>query len=157
MTLSGPVRGSFVEYEMRQETSGHILVKISVVVIILGILAVIVTGNIYVDDFDDPIAQPKADILGIESALKLYRLDNSHYPTTEQGLAALVERPDGLNLKNWKDGGYLHRLPTDPWGNDYHYASPGQHGPIDIYTLGRDGRVGGEGLDDTIGNWNFQD
>ena len=143
---------------MRQKTSAHIFVKVSIVVIILGILVAIVTPNVInVDDFDDPIAHAESDIRSFEDVLKLYRLDNSQYPTTEQGLAALVQRPDVPNLKNWRDGGYLDHLPKDPWGNDYLYANPGQHGPIDIYTFGRDGRVGGEGLDDTIGNWNLRD
>jgi general secretion pathway protein G len=87
----------------------------------------------------------------------LYRLDNMSYPTTQQGLKALVQRPDDPNLKTWPEGGYFARIPKDPWGRGYNYVSPGEHGEIDIFTLGRDGRAGGDGLDSTIGNWNLRD
>ena len=135
-------------------TKGFTLIEIMVVVVILGILAAIVVPNII--DRPDAAREAKArqDIKAVDSALKLYRLDNYRYPSTEQGLAALVEKPNSQpEPRNWKSGGYLDRVPTDPWGNVYHYRNPGQHGPIDIYTLGRDNQEGGEGADADIGNW----
>ena len=92
----------------------------------------------------------------IENAMKFYRLDNFQYPTTEQGLEALVTKPNDPAITNWKAGGYLDRVPKDPWGNPYQYLNPGNNGEIDIYTLGRDGRPGGEGIDADIGNWNLE-
>lgn len=137
--------------------SGFTLIEIMVVVVILGILAAIVVPNII--DRPDAAREAKArqDIKAIDSALKLYRLDNYRYPTTEQGLAALVNKPTSQpEPRNWKSGGYLDQLPTDPWGNVYHYRNPGQHGPIDIYTLGRDNQEGGEGADADLGNWTVE-
>lgn len=127
-----------------------------VVVIILGILAAIVAPNVIGRVGDAQIAAAKQDLRGIENALKFYRLDNFSYPTTEQGLQALVTRPNDPNIRNWKQGGYLDRLPKDPWGNEYQYLSPGNNGEVDIYTLGRDGRPGGEGEDADIGNWDLE-
>jgi general secretion pathway protein G len=96
----------------------------------------------------------KADIYGIVQALKLYRLDNGFYPTTEQGLGALTARPTTQPVPgNWKQGGYLERLPKDPWGSDYHYLSPGVKGEIDVFSLGSDRARGGEGNAADIGNW----
>ena len=138
--------------------SGFTLIEIMVVVVILGILAAIVVPNII--DRPDVAREAKArqDIKAIDSALKLYRLDNYRYPTTEQGLAALVNKPTTPPVpRNWKSGGYLDRLPTDPWGHVYHYRNPGKHGPIDIYTLGRDNQKGGDGPDADIGNWTLSD
>lgn len=138
--------------------SGFTLIEIMVVVVILGILAAIVVPNII--DRPDAAREAKArqDIQAVDSALKLYRLDNYQYPTTEQGLAALVEKPSSQpEPRNWKSGGYLDRIPTDPWGNVYHYRNPGQHGPTDIYTLGRDNQPGGDGADADIGNWAADD
>jgi general secretion pathway protein G len=90
--------------------------------------------------------------------LNFYRLDNFSYPTTEQGLEALVARPNDPNLRNWKEGGYMDgSLPRDPWGNPYLYLNPGQHTEFDIYTLGADGVQGGEGINADIGNWNIDD
>ena len=94
------------------------------------------------------------DINVIGQALKLYRLDNQRYPTAEQGLAALVAKPEAAPVPtNWKPGGYLERLPKDPWGNAYVYVNPGLHGEIDVLSLGADGKPGGEGLDADIGSW----
>jgi general secretion pathway protein G len=137
--------------------AGFTLIEIMVVVIIIGILAAIVAPNVIGRIDDAQITKAKADIRGFESALKFYRLDNFAYPTAEQGLQALVTKPNDPNLKNWKPGGYIDRLTKDPWGNDYLYQNPGNHGEIDIYTLGRDGRPGGEGIDADIGNWNVEE
>lgn len=132
---------------------GFTLIEIMVVVIILGILAAIVAPNVIGRIDDAQITRAKSDLRGIENALKFYRLDNFSYPTSEQGLEALVTRPNDPNLRNWKPGGYLDRVPKDPWNNPYMYLNPGNHGEVDIYTLGRDGRPGGEGLDADVGNW----
>ncbi|MFQ5546856.1 MAG: type II secretion system major pseudopilin GspG [Woeseia sp.] len=135
---------------------GFTLIEIMVVVVILGILAAIVAPNVIGRIDDARAARVQQDLRGIENALKFYRLDNFAYPTSEQGLEALVTRPADPNIKNWKDGGYLDRLPRDPWGNAYQYLSPGTHGEIDVYTLGRDGRPGGEGVDADTGNWDLE-
>ena len=135
--------------------AGFTLIEIMVVVIILGILAAIVAPNVIGRVGDAQISAAKQDLRGIENALKLYRLDNFNYPTSEQGLASLTTRPADPSIRNWK-GPYLDRLPKDPWGNDYLYLSPGNNGEIDVYTLGRDGRPGGEGEDADIGNWEIE-
>lgn len=133
---------------------GFTLIEIMVVVVILGILAAIVVPNIIDRPDAARVAKARQDIRAIESALKLYRLDNFRYPTTEQGLAALVDKPTTQpEPRNWKSGGYLDRIPIDPWGEPYHYRNPGEHGEIDVYTLGRDARPGGEETDADIGNW----
>ena len=133
---------------------GFTLIEIMVVVVILGILAAIVVPNIIDRPDAARVAKARQDIRAVESALKLYRLDNYRYPTTEQGLAALVNKPSTQpEPRNWKSGGYLDRMPTDPWDQPYHYRNPGQHGAIDIYTLGRDNRPGGQGTDADLGNW----
>lgn len=126
-----------------------------VVVIIIGILAAIVAPNVIGRVDDAQITKAKAEIANIENALKFYRLDNFTYPSTEQGLEALVTKPADPNIRNWKQGGYLPSLPNDPWGNSYLYLNPGNNGEIDVYTLGRDGRPGGEGIDADIGNWDL--
>jgi general secretion pathway protein G len=96
----------------------------------------------------------KQDIAAIVQALKLYRLDNMRYPTTEQGLQALVRKPTIEPMPtNWKGSGYLERLPQDPWGHPYMYLQPGRHGEIDVFSMGADGQAGGEGNDADIGNW----
>ena len=135
---------------------GFTLIEIMVVVIILGILAAIVAPNVIGRVDDAQIARVQQDLRGVENALKFYRLDNFAYPTNEQGLQALVTKPNDLNVRNWKAGGYLDRLPKDPWGKEYLYLSPGQNSEIDIYTLGRDGRPGGEGIDADIGSWDLE-
>ncbi len=130
---------------------GFTLIEVMVVVVILAILATIVVPKIMDRPDDARIAKAKQDIRAIESALQLYKLDNLTYPTTDQGLEALVKPP--ANAKNWRQGGYLDRLPIDPWNNPYQYLSPGQHGTFDVYSLGADGQPGGTGADADIGNW----
>lgn len=133
---------------------GFTLIEVMVVVVILAILATIVVPKIMDRPDDARIAKAKQDIRAIESALKLYKLDNMHYPTTDQGLEALVKQPSsGPAANNWRKGGYLDSLPIDPWGHPYQYLSPGQHGDFDLYSLGADGQPGGTGADADIGNW----
>ena len=126
-----------------------------VVVIILAILAALVAPNIIGRVGDAQISAAKQDIRNIESAFRLYRLDNFNYPSNEQGIKALTTKPVGQNTRNWK-GPYLNRMPLDPWGNQYLYMHPGLNREIDIYTYGRDGRPGGSGDDADIGNWDSQ-
>ncbi|HVW69065.1 MAG TPA: type II secretion system major pseudopilin GspG [Steroidobacteraceae bacterium] len=137
---------------------GFTLIEIMVVVIIIGLLAAVIVPQV-VDKVDQAkVAKAKSDIQAIEAALTMFRLDNSRYPTTEQGLAALVTQPTDPTIRNWRKGGYLPRLSKDPWGNDYQYVSPGTHSKdFDLYTLGADGQPGGEGVDADIGNWNITD
>ncbi len=140
---------------LRQER-GFTLVEIMVVVVILGILAAIVLPKVTDRPDTARITKAKQDIRTLESALGLYKLDNFTYPTTDQGLEALVRLPAGQpQPRNWKSSGYVDRLPKDPWGNDYRYLNPGVHGEIDIFTYGADGRAGGDGLNADIGNWNL--
>ena len=140
-------RGKTVDRTLKTRQSGFTLIEIMVVVIILGILAAIVAPNVIGRVDDAQVARVQQDLRGVENALKFYRLDNFAYPTNEQGLQALVTKPNDPNIRNWKAGGYLDRLPKDPWGKEYQYLNPGQNGEIDIYTLGRDGRPGGEGIE----------
>ncbi len=139
-------------YSRRQR--GFTLIEVLVVVAILGILAALVVPRIMDRPDEAKRVAAKADIAAIGQALKLYRLDNGFYPATDQGLAALVQKP-GTNPAppNWKQGGYLERLPKDPWGGDYQYLSPGVRGEIDIFSLGADRARGGEGSAADVGNW----
>jgi len=129
---------------------GFTLIEIMVVVIIIGILAAIVAPNVIGRVDDAQITKAKAEIANIENAMKFYRLDNFRYPSSEQGVEALVNKPADPSVKN------LARVPNDPWGSPYLYLNPGTQGEIDIYTLGADARPGGEGINADIGNWSLE-
>jgi general secretion pathway protein G len=125
---------------------GFTLIEVMVVVVILGLLAAIIVPKVMSRPDEARIVAARADIAAINQALKLYRLDNTFYPSTEQGLPALVQRPATQPIPaNWKDGGYLDRVPKDPWGREYLYLNPGVRGEIDVFSFGADGRSGGEG------------
>ena len=135
---------------------GFTLIEVMVVLVILGILATLVVPRIMGRPDEARIIAAKQDINSIGQALKLYRLDNQGYPTTDQGLQALVAKPSAPPAPpNWKTGGYLDRLPKDPWGNEYKYLSPGVKNPndVDVFSLGADGAPGGEGNDADVGSW----
>lgn len=135
---------------------GFTLIEVMVVVVILGILAAVVVPRIMDNPDRARVVKAKQDIRVLESALNLYKLDVFTYPTTDQGLEALVQRPADLaDNARWKEGGYIDRLPNDPWNRPYQYLNPGQKGPIDIYSLGADGLPGGDGFNADIGNWNL--
>ena len=135
---------------------GFTLIEIMVVVVILAILGALVIPKVMSRPDEARIVAARQDIGAIMQALKLYRLDNAIYPSTEQGLQALVTRPTtNPAAPNWKSGGYLERLPKDPWGHDYQYLNPGVHGEIDIFSLGADGAPGGEGNNADIGSWSL--
>lgn len=136
---------------------GFTFIEIMVVVAILAILAALVVPRIMGRTDDAKRIAAKVQIRNIEGALQLYKLDNGVYPTTEQGMKALVEKPStGVVPKKWKLGGYLPKLPEDPWGNPYKYLSPSQKGDYEIISLGTDGEVGGEGVNADIANWNLE-
>lgn len=140
---------------MKQQ--GFTLIEIMVVVVILGILAAIIVPRIADEPDKARVVKAKQDIRTLESALQSYRLDNFYYPNTQQGLEALVQKPSGEPpAKNWKSGGYMPRLPKDPWGNPYQYLQPGTKGEFDLFSLGADNKPGGEGADSDVGNWNIE-
>ncbi|OGT39466.1 MAG: type II secretion system protein GspG [Gammaproteobacteria bacterium RIFCSPHIGHO2_12_FULL_38_14] len=134
-----------------KKQSGFTLIEVMVVVVILAILAAVIVPNILKRPEQARITAVKQDILSIQNALSLYKLDNGFYPTTSQGLKALVAKPSSSPVpQNWASGGYLKKLPVDPWGNPYHYAHPGQHGNVDIWS---DGAPSDSGVKKEIGNW----
>jgi general secretion pathway protein G len=133
---------------------GFTLLEVMVVVVILGILAALVVPKILGRPDEARAIAARQDIASLMQALKLYRLDNHRYPSTEQGLQALVAAPASAPLApNWKAGGYVERLPRDPWGNPYQYLVPGVRGELDVFSTGADGAAGGEGIDADIGSW----
>jgi general secretion pathway protein G len=134
--------------------AGFTLIELMVVVAILGILAALVVPKIMSRPDEARVTAARQDIATLGQALKLYRLDNKRYPTTEQGLQALVTKPMTPPIPdNWKGGGYIEKLPLDPWSKPYQYLNPGLHGEIDIFSFGGDGAPGGQGVDADIGNW----
>jgi len=135
---------------------GFTIIEVLVVVLILGILASLLVPRIMDAPDKAKVVEAKTNINVIMSALKMYRLENGVYPSQDQGLIALVKKPETGDIpRNWKSGGYLERLPKDPWGRDYQYANPGQQGEVDVYTLGADGQPGGEGFNADIGSWDL--
>ena len=138
-----------------KRSEGFSLIEIMVVIVILGILASIIVPKIMSRPDQARGVKAKTDILAIQNALDLYKLDNGMYPSTEQGLNALVEKPSmPPEPSNWQS--YLKSLPQDPWGRPYFYANPGQHEEIDIWTNGSTGQANGTGKDAPIGNWNVK-
>ena len=137
-----------------KKITGFTLIEIMIVVVILGILAAVVVPKILDRPDQARVTAAKTDIAVIMQQLKLYRLDNGAYPSTDQGLIALTVKPTANPLPpNWKTGGYLERLMNDPWGRPYQYLNPGLKGEIDVYSLGADGQPGGEGSNADIGSW----
>jgi general secretion pathway protein G len=137
------------------KNKGFTLLEIIVVVAIIAILAAYIAPKVAGRVDDARISKAKSDIRVLESSLELYKLDNFLYPSGEQGLDSLVNKPSGQGTKNWRDGGYIKKLTKDPWGNDYLYLYPGSNGEFDVYSLGADATVGGEGEAADIGNWNL--
>jgi general secretion pathway protein G len=141
---------------VRAAARGFTLIEIMVVVVIMGILAALVVPKLMGRTDDARILAAKQDIATVMQALKLYKLDNQRYPTTEQGLQALIAKPtNGPAANGWKSGGYIDKLPKDPWGNPYQFLSPGVKGEVDIFSLGADGQPGGTGNDADIGSWDL--
>ncbi|HLT04458.1 MAG TPA: type II secretion system major pseudopilin GspG [Pseudomonas sp.] len=142
---------------MRQRKQrGFTLIEIMVVVVILGILAALVVPQIMSRPDQAKVTVARNDIKAISAALDMYKLDNYAYPSTQQGLEALVSKPSGSPPpRNWNPDGYLKRLPIDPWGNPYQYLAPGTRGAFDLYSLGADGRQDGTELNADIGNWDI--
>ncbi len=137
---------------------GFTLIEIMVVVVIIGLLATLVLPRVLGRQEEAFVAKAKSDIRALSSALKLYKLDNFNYPSTEQGLEALVSQPGGdPPAKHWKKGGYIERLPADPWGNPYQYLSPGSNMEFDLWSFGADGKPGGENAASDIANWNLDE
>jgi len=133
---------------------GFTLIELLVVITIISILAALIVPRIMDRPDQARATAARADVNAIMSALKLYKLDNGTYPTNEQGLSALVKKPERGDIpRNWKPGGYLEKLPSDPWGSDYQYIIPGIRGEVDVFSLGADRKPGGEGYDADIGSW----
>ena len=133
---------------------GFTLIEIMIVIVIIGILGAFIVPKVMGRPDEARIIAAKQDLASISQALKLYRLDNMRYPTTEQGLQALVKKPlIAPEPRNWKGNGYLERLPNDPWKHPYQYLQPGLRGDFDVMSLGADGAAGGEGNDADIGSW----
>ncbi|MGI9279865.1 MAG: type II secretion system major pseudopilin GspG [Endozoicomonas sp.] len=136
-----------------QKQQGFTLIEIMVVIVILGVLASMVAPNVLGNKEKADQQKAVSDIVALENAMDMYKLDNNHFPSTQQGLDSLVELPSGTpQPRNYRDNGYIRRLPQDPWGNDYLMQSPGEFGDVDIFSSGPDGQAGS---DDDIGNWNM--
>ena len=148
------LRKRLVRSKARSLTLGFTLLEVMVVLGIIGIMAALVVPNVMNARSDAQIKAVKVDLLSISGALNMYKVDNFNFPSTEQGLTALVNKPSGQpEAPNWRTGGYLEKPPKDAWQNPYQYLRPGQHGEFDLYSLGADGKPGGEGDDADIGNW----
>ena len=142
---------------LKSAMNGFTLIEVMVVVVILSILAAIVVPKIMSRPDEARITRVQQDIRALSAALDLYRLDNFSYPSTDQGVEALVTRPGSLsNGARWKEGGYVDRVPKDPWGNQYNYLQPGTNGEFDLYSFGADNAPGGEGVNADVGNWTLE-
>ncbi|ATS20095.1 general secretion pathway protein GspG [Xanthomonas phaseoli pv. phaseoli] len=138
----------------RRRTRGFTLVELMVVIVIIGLLATVVMINVMPSQDRAMVEKARADVAVLEQALETYRLDNLSYPSTEQGLQALLNPPSGLaRPERYRQGGYIRRLPEDPWGHAYQYWRPGRHGGFDVYSFGADGAEGGDADNADIGNW----
>jgi len=154
MTPDFPLPATIPDVPRSKFSRGFTLIEVMVVIVILGVLAALIVPRVMGRPDEARIIAAKQDIASIAQALKLYRLDNMRYPTTEQGLQALVNKPAMPPVPpNWKGNGYVERLPKDPWGHPYQYLQPGLRGEIDVMSLGADGAPGGEGNDADIGSW----
>lgn len=143
---------------MQRKQRGFTLLEVMVVIVILGVLASLVVPNLLGNKEKADQQKVVTDISALEQALDMYKLDNSVYPSTDQGLDALVSMPSSSpEPRNYRNGGYIKRLPKDPWGNEYNYVMPGEHGAVDVFSLGADGQEGGEEVNTDIGNWNMLD
>jgi len=143
-----------IDSHYQRRARGFTLVEIMVVVVIIGILGALVVPKLLGRTGEARVTAAKTDIATMMQALKLYKLDNQRYPSTEQGLQALITKPTaGPSANGWKDGGYMEKLPKDPWGNAYQYLSPGIHGEVDVFSLGADGQPSGTGEDADVGSW----
>nr|WP_100689947.1 type II secretion system major pseudopilin GspG [Marinobacter aromaticivorans] len=141
---------------MPQSSRGFTLIEIMVVMVILGLLVAVVAPNIMGRSDQAKVTVAETQLTNISKALDIYRLDNSHYPSTQQGLEALKSRPSGSpEPKNWNPDGYMKSIPKDPWGNDFQYVSPGVEGPYDLYSYGSDGQEGGSDDAADISIWNI--
>ncbi len=155
MTHTSNYKSKSPRRAQHQTEAGFTLIEIMVVIVIIGLLSTFVILNVLPSQDQAMIEKTKADINLLEQAVEMYRLDNLVYPSTEHGLDALVAPPDNLaNSSKYRKDGYVRRLPEDPWGSPYQYVYPGEHSVFDIYSLGANGRLGGEGQDADIGNWN---
>lgn len=139
---------------MNRKHQGFTLIEIMIVIVILGVLAGMIVPNILDRPDQARVTKAKSDIRNLKSVLKLYKLDHFDYPSSDQGLNALVKPPvtEGIQTKS-----YIESLPKDPWGKNYHYLNPGQHGEIDIFTYGKDGRPGGDSYNADLGSWNLNE
>ncbi|TEW52696.1 type II secretion system major pseudopilin GspG [Psychromonas algicola] len=141
--------------KLNTKQAGFSLLEIMVVIMIIGGMAALIVPNLIGNKGRADVQKVKSDIVALENALGMYNLDNSTYPTTDQGLEALVSEPDSSPApRNYREGGYIKRLPQDPWGNDYILNNPGENSKIDVLSVGLDGE---EGTEDDIGNWNLND
>ncbi len=154
MTSDFPLPATIPDVPLSKFSRGFTLIEVMVVIVILGVLAALIVPRVMGRPDEARIIAAKQDIASIAQALKLYRLDNMRYPTTEQGLQALVQKSATPPVPpNWKSNGYVERLPKDPWGHPYQYLQPGLRGEIDVMSLGADGAPGGDGNDADIGSW----
>jgi general secretion pathway protein G len=154
--MSGVVTDWHLRRRARCDSAGFTLLEVMVVMVILGLLAALVAPKILGRTDEARVVAARHDIASLVQALKMYRLDNLRYPASEQGLQALVARPATAPVPpNWRAGGYIERLPRDPWGNPYQYLYPGTRGEIDVFSFGPDGVAGGEGNDADIGSWSL--